>query len=84
MIGAAALVSGGLATTMPARADTPGRNWMQVEQVTRAIAAQGYRVIEIEADDGHWEGEMVKDAVRYDFHADPRTGRLTKIERDQD
>lgn len=78
LVGAAAFVSGVLAYTMPARADTPGRNWASVEQVTRAIANQGYRVIEIEADDGQWEGEMVKENIRYDLHADPRTGRPDK------
>lgn len=82
LVGTAALISAGLAWSLPARADTPGRDWLSIEQVTGAIARQGYQVIEIEADDGHWEGEMRKGNLRYDFHADPRTGKLTMIERD--
>lgn len=40
-------------------------------------------MIAIAADDGCWKGKVVKEDERYEFHADPRTGRLTKVERDQ-
>jgi len=65
----------------PALADRPGSDWLSRPALTRAIAGQGYHVTEAEADDGHWEGEMTKAKTLYEFHADPVTGRLTKIER---
>ncbi|MFC4255927.1 PepSY domain-containing protein [Altererythrobacter xixiisoli] len=79
---AAAGMIGGAFLAVPASADTPGPRWMNVAQVTRAIARQGYRVVEIEADNGRWEGEMIRGYRRFEFHANPRTGRLTWIRRD--
>ena len=37
-----------------------------------------------EADDGHWEGEAVRRGAKFDFHIDPHSGRITKLERDRD
>lgn len=67
-------------TSVPALADQPGRGWLTQPALSRAVSRQGYRVLKVEADDGHWEGEMSKAGRRYEFHADPRTGHLTKIE----
>jgi hypothetical protein len=64
----------------PAFADRPGPGWSSQPGLERAIQKQGYHVTKVEADDGHWEGEMTKAGKLYEFHADPRTGRLTKIE----
>ncbi|QND72691.1 PepSY domain-containing protein [Tardiphaga robiniae] len=30
--------------------------------------------VKLEADDGLWEGEGIKNGRRMDFHADPKTG----------
>ena len=48
------------------------------------LEAKGYRVIKIETDDGHWEGEAVRRGAKFDFHGDPHSGRITKLERDRD
>lgn len=64
----------------PALADQPGRNWIGRPALDQAIGRQGYHITKVEADDGHWEGEMTKAGKLYEFHADPRSGHLTKIE----
>lgn len=66
----------------PALADVPGKGWIKREKVGQLLARKGYRLTKIEADDGHWEGEATRQGVTYEFHADPRTGKLTKLERD--
>ncbi|MDJ0276441.1 PepSY domain-containing protein [Sphingomonas sp. 2R-10] len=63
----------------PVLADTPGANWLPSGKVGAAIAKQGYQMTKVEADDGHWEGEMTKNGRLYEFHADPRTGKLMSV-----
>jgi hypothetical protein len=67
-----------------AHADQPDRNWISSSRVIHMLEAKGYRVIKIEADDGHWEGEAVRRGATFDFHVDPHSGRITKLERDRD
>ena len=58
-----------------ARADQPGPDWMPAEQVKQKVLQSGYtQVTKLEADDGRWEGEGVKDGKKMDFEADPKTG----------
>ena len=60
-----------------ALADTPGPDWMPADQVKQKLMAAGYSSItEFEADDGHWEGEGVKNGMKMQFHADPKTGAI--------
>ena len=62
------------ASTM-ARTDPPGPDWMPMEQVKAKVLQSGYsQVTKLEADDGRWEGEGIKNGRRMDFHADPKTG----------
>lgn len=68
--------------SVPAAADVPGIGWITREQIGKILARKGYQLTKIEADDGHWEGEATRAGVTYEFHADPRTGKLTKLERD--
>ena len=51
-------------TCTAAFADQPGADWMPADQVKQKLMATGYTSItEFEADDGHWEGEGVKNGV---------------------
>jgi hypothetical protein len=60
-----------------ALADMPGADWMPADQVKQKLMAAGYTSITaFEADDGHWEGEGMKNGVRMPFHADPKTGAI--------
>jgi hypothetical protein len=73
----AIVMSVGLLTGM-ARADQPGPDWMPAQQVIEKVLKSGYsQVSKIEADDGRWEGEGVKNGKKMDFHADPKTGEVT-------
>jgi hypothetical protein len=77
---AASLLLAGL-TAAPALADQPGADWISIEQVKSKLMAAGYSSIsEIEADDGHWEGEGMKNGQKHEFHVDPHTGAITKDE----
>ena len=64
-----------------AMADTPGKDWLTSAQVTEKLKGLGFtRVIKLEADDGHWEGDAVKDGKIFEIHVDPHSGELTKSE----
>lgn len=67
-----------------ALADQPGADWLPVNDVKAKLMEQGYTsVTKIEADDGQWEGEgMKKDGMKYDFHADAKTGKITQEKMD--
>lgn len=66
-----------------ARADQPGADWMPAQQVKEKLMQSGYsQITELEADDGRWEGEGIKNGVKMEFHADPRTGAIIKEKRD--
>ncbi|MDO9059204.1 MAG: PepSY domain-containing protein [Bradyrhizobium sp.] len=72
---AVALVMGAL---NPAWADRTGPDWMPAQQVIEQVLKAGYtQVTKIEADEGRWEGEGIKNGKRMDFHADPKTGVIT-------
>jgi hypothetical protein len=61
-----------------ARADQPGPDWMPAQQVIEKVLQSGYtQVTQLEADDGRWEGEGIKNGQKMDFHADPKTGVIT-------
>ena len=61
-----------------ARADQPGLDWMPAQQVIEQVLKAGYtQVTKLEADDGQWEGEGIKNGQKMDFHADPKTGVIT-------
>jgi hypothetical protein len=61
-----------------ASADQPGADWMSKAALKQQMERDGYSAIVVGADDGHWEGEAVKDGRIVEFHADARTGRITK------
>ena len=61
-----------------AGADQPGPDWMPAQQVIEQVLKSGYtQVTSLEADDGRWEGEGIKDGKKMDFYADPKTGVIT-------
>jgi hypothetical protein len=78
MIRVVVLILALLTTVTFARADKPGPDWMPAEKVIEKILQAGYsQVTKIEADDGRWEGEGIKNGKKMEFHADPKTGALT-------
>lgn len=64
--------------TSVALAGQPGADWMSKADLKKSMEGQGYSAIVVGADDGHWEGEAVKDGHIVEFHADGKTGKITK------
>ena len=72
------MIAGAMVLGTAAYADQPGVDWMPADQVKQKLMTSGYSSItEFEADDGHWEGEGVKNGKKMQFHADPKTGAVT-------
>jgi len=78
------LVIGTFALSSAASADQPGPDWMPMEQVKAKAIESGYsQVTKLEADDGQWEGEGIKNGQKMEFHADPRTGAIVREKPDK-
>lgn len=59
------------------RLNVPREQWLSPSQVAEKLTQQGYKVTEIEADDGAYEVEMVdKNGVRIETHVHPATAEL--------
>jgi hypothetical protein len=55
-----------------------GPDWMPALHVMDKVLNSGYtHVTKLEADDGRWEGEGLKNGQKMEFHADPKTGVIT-------
>ena len=69
----------GLGVSAPVFADRPGDDWISISKALSIVEQHGYsQVSEIEADDGHWEGEGMKNGKPHEFHVDPHSGKITK------
>src|SRR5690606_23536428 len=69
------------AAAVPALADTrihvPRDQWLSPSQVIDKLTSAGYRVTEIETDDGVYEVDLVdKNGVRIEAHVHPATGEI--------
>lgn len=64
------------ADTHSQRLNVPKDQWMTAAQMTEKLSAAGYKVHEIEVDDGAYEVEMTKDGVKHDVHVHPSTGEI--------
>lgn len=69
---------------VPAFANDPGPDWVSIGGVERLLKKEGYRLIEIEPKDDHWEAEATRHGQTWDFKISPRTGRIISIEPDTD
>ncbi|QLF94607.1 PepSY domain-containing protein [Pseudomonas sp. ABC1] len=65
-------------------ADTPGADWITLEEAAAKAKQAGYTQLHaLEADDGKWQGEGLKaDGRKYEFHIDARSGDVVKEELD--
>lgn len=63
----------------PALAETPGADWMPMDQALRKLTDAGYGSVQkIKADDGQWEGKATKDGKVVSFKVDPKSGVVTE------
>ena len=59
-------------------ADQQGPDWLPAVHVIDKVLNSGYtHVTKLEAEDGRWEGEGIKNGQKMEFHADPKTGVIT-------
>lgn len=60
-----------------ALAAQPGPDWMPLDKVKEKLMSSGYTsIIKIDADDGHWDGEGIKNGKLMEFDLDPKTGEV--------
>lgn len=63
----------------PAVADTPGKDWMPVDQVLTKLTEAGYgSVRSIEADDGLWKAKASRDGRNVKVQLDPHSGVIVE------
>ncbi len=48
-------------------------------EITKSLELQGYKVIEIDEEDGKLEAEVELDGKPYEIFADPQTGKIVEI-----
>jgi hypothetical protein len=69
------------AVTTPAfatdRLNVPHDQWLSPAQISEKLAAKGFKVTEIETDDGAYEVDLVdKNGTRVEAHVHPATGEM--------
>lgn len=61
--------------------EVPRAEWLSVAQITEKLAAQGYEVRKIEAEDGVYEVKaMDKNGARLEAYVHPATGEILRQE----
>lgn len=59
------------------RLNVPRDQWLSPAQISEKLSAQGYKVTEIETDDGAYEVDLIdKNGTRIEAHVHPATGEL--------
>lgn len=59
------------------RLNVPRDQWLPPSEIAKKLGEKGYKVREIEADDGAYEVEMVdKDGMRIEAHVHPATAEM--------
>jgi hypothetical protein len=59
------------------RLNVPRDQWLSPAQISEKLVGQGYKVTEIESDDGAYEVDLVdKNGTRIEAHVHPATGEL--------
>lgn len=59
------------------RISVPRDQWLAPERISQKLGEKGYKVTEIETDDGAYEVEMLdKNGMKIEAHVHPATGEL--------
>lgn len=79
----ASILTAAVLSAAPASADSdrrlnvPADQWMSHTELTDKLTAQGYKVREIESDDGAYEVKVTdKNGVRVEMYVHPATGEV--------
>lgn len=63
--------------SLKGRLSVPADQWLSPSEIAAKLGEKGYRVVEIESDDGAYEVEMMdKNGVKIEAHVHPATGEL--------
>lgn len=55
------------------------QSWLPLSEVARSIEAAGYRILEIDLDDGVWEVDAISpDGRQVEAYVDPATGEVLR------
>ncbi len=80
-VAAALALPAGPAFAVPSNGDYVGKT---AAEITESLEQQGYKVGEIEMEDGKLEAKVVMDGKPYEIYTDPRTGKIVEIEEDDE
>ncbi|GFO82615.1 PepSY domain-containing protein [Methyloceanibacter sp.] len=58
------------------RLNVPRDQWLSPSEIAEKLSSQGYKVIEIETDDGAYEVELTKNGTRMEVHVHPATAEI--------
>jgi hypothetical protein len=58
------------------RLNVPRDQWLAPSEIADRLSAKGYKVTEIEADDGAYEVDVVKNGTRMEMYVHPATGEI--------
>lgn len=58
------------------RLNVPRDQWLAPAEIADKLSGQGYKVHEIESDDGAYEVEMTKNGTRMEVYVHPATGEI--------
>jgi TusA-related sulfurtransferase len=58
------------------RLNVPSDQWMSPSEIADKLSSQGYKVTEIETDDGAYEVDVTKNGTRMEVHVHPATGEI--------
>jgi hypothetical protein len=58
------------------RLNVPRDQWLPPAEIADRLSGQGYKVHEIEADDGAYEVEMTKNGTRMEVYVHPATAEI--------
>lgn len=80
----AALATATLLAAGTVMADSPGADWISIEQAIETAKNAGYTEIhKVEVDDEYWEGKGLKaDGNKYEFKINGQTGTIEKDKKD--
>lgn len=58
------------------RLNVPRDQWLSPAEIADKLSSQGYKVFEVETDDGAYEVELSKNGTRMEVHVHPATGEI--------
>jgi hypothetical protein len=58
------------------RLNVPREQWLPPAEIAERLSSKGYKVLEIETDDGAYEVDVVKNGTRMEVYVHPATAEI--------